>query len=64
MMVEWIKVEDALPELRKMYICWTKADYGDGIGIGFYDKETGKWIIADQENDNVVAWSDFNYFEG
>jgi len=63
-MVEWIRVEDGFPEIKKMYLCWTKSTYGDGIGIGFYDKELKKWIIGNQVNDDVVAWADFNYYEG
>lgn len=69
-MVEWIKVEDRLPEDEKAYICWAKAEYGNGVGIGFYtDKLSSeyngekRWVIADMVNENVVAWAEFNYFE-
>lgn len=62
-MVEWVKVEDRLPETEKNVLCWTKAYYGNGVGIGFFDKKENKWIIADMINDNVVAWADFNRYE-
>ncbi len=69
-MVQWIKVTDRLPEDGRAYLCWTKAEYGDGIGIGFYtDKLSSeyngekRWVIADMVNENVVAWAEFNFFE-
>ena len=70
-MVEWYKVEDKLPEDEKLYLCWTKSDYGNGVGVGFYTDKISKeyngekrWVIAGMINENVVAWADFNYYEG
>jgi len=70
-MLEWNKVEDKLPEDEKMYLCWTNAPYGNGVGVGFYTDKLGeeykgekKWVIANQVNEDVVAWAEFNYFEG
>ena len=67
-MLDWIKVADKVPEEDKAYICWTK---DNGVGVGFYTtrfsedyKGEKKWVIANNINEDVIAWAEFNYFEG
>ncbi len=70
-MVEWIKVENKLPEDERYCLCATLSPYyGKGVAIGFYTDRLGKeyngekrWVIANEVNEDVVAWAEFNYYK-
>ena len=65
-MVDWIKCEDKLPEDRKFVLCWCN---DDSFGIGHYEENLGGryegqsgWVIANQINNKVIAWAEFNMY--
>lgn len=59
--IEWIPVEEEMPDDGMTVMIATKDgiyEGAEGLWLGYYDSEAGRWVDVNGEYATVIAWAE------